>query len=115
MTSIFHLLSEIPTSKMAGVLFVVYIPCDESPSNDPSGTEGKREPKGPGASQAGTEKDDKNDDEAEKENAATDPEKEDKTEADQENSATEKSPLVESDSGFGPGPELGSFRVKYIL
>ena len=68
---------------MAGVLFVIYIPCDDS-SDDTPGTEGKsegkRESKRPGASQADDEKDD--------------------SEENQENAVNELSPLVESDSGI---------------
>ena len=71
---------------MAGVLFVIYIPCDDS-SDDTPGTEGKsegkRESKRPGASQADDEKDAEED-----------------SEENQENAVNELSPLVESDSGI---------------
>ena len=71
---------------MAGVLFVIYIPCDDS-SDDTPGTEGKsegkRESKRPGTSQADDEKDTEED-----------------SEVNQENAVNELSPLVESDSGI---------------
>ena len=58
MTSVCYWLEFL--GKMAGVLFVIYIPCDDS-SDDTPGTEGKsegkRESKRPGASQADDEKD----------------------------------------------------------
>ena len=69
---------------MAGVLFVIYIPCDDS-SDDTPGTEGKsegkRESKRPEAYQADDEKDAEED-----------------SEENQENAVNELSPLVERDS-----------------
>ena len=81
---------------MAGVLFVIYIPCDDS-SDDTPGTEGKsegkRESKRPGASQADDEKDAEED-----------------SEENQENAVNELSPLVGSDSGIHVAPEV-TFQV----
>ena len=83
---------------MAGVLFVIYIPCDDS-SDDTPGTEGKsegkRESKRPAASQADDEKDAEED-----------------SEGNQENAVNELSPLVESDSGI---PSEVTFQVDLLL
>ena len=84
---------------MAGVLFVIYIPCDDS--EDTSGAQGKsdckRETKGPTASKAEVEK-----------------KREEKDDNTEENAAIETTPLVQSDSGIASvSQDLGTLQVCY--